>query len=214
MKRGAFIVVEGLDRVGKSSQCINLVQYLNEHGVTTVGKKFPDRTTETGIRIDRYLRKIEDMSDEEIHRLYADNRKEVNDEFFELLESGKTIVCDRYAMSGSAYTCAKGYELDWAMEYDAGIIKPDLIIYLTGDRELLVERLAATAAEALERYEQIDFLLKVNSLLEKIIVGTKIFTHKIVSARGTREEVLMRITEGLIDQLATLTEHEIESLWN
>lgn len=39
--RGALIVVEGLDRAGKSSQCQLLVDRLNEGGKETRYVKFP-----------------------------------------------------------------------------------------------------------------------------------------------------------------------------
>ena len=40
-KRGAFIVLEGLDRSGKSTQCLRLVDNLNSAGMQTKGIRFP-----------------------------------------------------------------------------------------------------------------------------------------------------------------------------
>jgi len=39
--RGAFIVFEGLDRSGKSTQVARLVESLNKSGVKAVGCRFP-----------------------------------------------------------------------------------------------------------------------------------------------------------------------------
>lgn len=47
------------------------------------------------------------MSDEEIHELFALNRREMKDEMLNILRSNTTIVCDRYAYSGVAYSAAK-----------------------------------------------------------------------------------------------------------
>lgn len=41
VKRGAFIVFEGLDRSGKSTQVARLVESLNQSGVKAVGCRFP-----------------------------------------------------------------------------------------------------------------------------------------------------------------------------
>ena len=40
-QRGAFIVFEGIDRCGKSTQCARLVQELNKKGVKAVQMRFP-----------------------------------------------------------------------------------------------------------------------------------------------------------------------------
>lgn len=47
------------------------------------------------------------MSDEEIHELFALNRKEMKEEMLKLLRQKTSIVCDRYAYSGVAYSSAK-----------------------------------------------------------------------------------------------------------
>lgn len=40
-RRGAFIVLEGLDRSGKSTQCLKLVDNLNKAGLKAKGIRFP-----------------------------------------------------------------------------------------------------------------------------------------------------------------------------
>ena len=40
-RRGAFIVLEGLDRSGKSTQCSRLVDNLNAQGIKAKGIRFP-----------------------------------------------------------------------------------------------------------------------------------------------------------------------------
>lgn len=42
-QRGLLIVVEGCDRSGKSTQCDNLVNNLQNHGVDTELVKFPGK---------------------------------------------------------------------------------------------------------------------------------------------------------------------------
>jgi dTMP kinase len=71
MARGAFIVVEGLDRAGKSTQVAGLAKALNARSI-----KFPDRTTPIGKMIDNYLAQKSDMEDRAIHLLFSANRWE------------------------------------------------------------------------------------------------------------------------------------------
>ena len=55
MKRGALIVLEGIDRTGKTTQAARLVEALQKEGKKVVAKRFPDRTTATGTVINQYL---------------------------------------------------------------------------------------------------------------------------------------------------------------
>lgn len=105
MGRGAFIVFEGVDRSGKSTQSLRLVQTLQASGVrpshikraahdlkiqkpplTLVQRvcvqanaelwRFPDRSTATGQMIDAYLQSKSDLDDAAVHLLFSANRWE------------------------------------------------------------------------------------------------------------------------------------------
>src|SRR5579862_7111052 len=88
MTRGAFIVLEGLDRSGKTTQTAKLVQRIQSLGKECKLIKFPgkslrvgfpddlDRTTTIGKMIDSYLRSAEDLDDRVIHLLFSANRWE------------------------------------------------------------------------------------------------------------------------------------------
>jgi len=75
-KRGALIVLEGLDRSGKSSQCLKLASSLASQGFSVEAWRFPDRTTAMGKMISAYLSSKEDMDDRTIHLLFSANRWE------------------------------------------------------------------------------------------------------------------------------------------
>jgi len=77
IKRGAFIVIEGLDRSGKSTQSSAILARLHEHGIPAKLIKFPDRTTPIGKMIDAYLRSQSDLDDRAIHLLFSANRWEL-----------------------------------------------------------------------------------------------------------------------------------------
>lgn len=98
MARGAFIVLEGLDRSGKSTQVAKLVDRLNQTGHKARLQKFPgaspqpspfqafpverclttapDRTTAIGKMIDAYLQSHAELDDRAIHLLFSANRWE------------------------------------------------------------------------------------------------------------------------------------------
>ena len=93
-------------------------------------RRFPNRSTPIGQMIHSYLSTAPPtdyrselnnskqlavtIDDRTIHQLFAANRSEAMPEMRHSLLSGKTLVVDRYAFSGVAYTAAKVrfYNLD------------------------------------------------------------------------------------------------------
>ena len=94
--------------------------------------RFPERSTSIGSIIDTYLKSKADLDDRAIHLLFSANRWELDAAIRAKLLAGTTVICDRYAFSGCAYSSAKpGMDLEWCKAADAGLVKPDAILYLT-----------------------------------------------------------------------------------
>lgn len=74
--RGALIVLEGLDRSGKTSQSTRLLSYLEGLGHSAELWRFPDRTTSVGQMISSYLSNESQLDDRTIHLLFSANRWE------------------------------------------------------------------------------------------------------------------------------------------
>lgn len=76
MKRGALIVLEGLDRCGKTTQCGRLVSFLEGKGLPVEAWRFPDRNTDIGRMISSYLTNNSQLDDNAVHLLFSANRWE------------------------------------------------------------------------------------------------------------------------------------------
>lgn len=74
--RGALVVLEGLDRSGKTSQCARLLSFLKGKGYNAEGWRFPDRATSVGQMISAYLANDSQLDDRTIHLLFSANRWE------------------------------------------------------------------------------------------------------------------------------------------
>ena len=156
-RRGAFIVLEGVDRCGKTTQCGLLVKKLISMSLEASLFRFPDRTTTIGQLINDYLQntKGKAVDDRAIHLLFSANRWEAADGLIQTLQNGTTVICDRYAYSGVAFSSAKNrgnkddLSIDWCKAPDAGLPAPDAVIFLDLDQAEAEKR----GGYGAERYE-------------------------------------------------------------
>ncbi|KAI9094622.1 thymidylate kinase [Phlyctochytrium arcticum] len=208
-RRGAFIVLEGIDRSGKSTQTQRIQQALKERGIPAVLQRFPDRTTPTGILISDYLSsQTATLNDQTVHLLFSANRWEATKNLKSLLEQGTSIVVDRYAYSGVAYSAAKGLDLEWCKAPDKGLINPDLVIYLQTSPSVAASR----SGYGEERYEKQDFQEKVESVYRQLGSGAKEWV--IVNAQQDIEDVhrdIWKVVEATVERVSG--QPIMENLW-
>ncbi|KAJ2945863.1 hypothetical protein O0L34_g4769 [Tuta absoluta] len=159
-KRGALIVIEGVDRTGKSTQCKALVESLKKKQIPAEYTNFPARNTEIGKLIDSYLTSKKDLPNEAIHLLFSANRWERAEEITQMLMDGTTLIVDRYCYSGVAFSAAKGLDINWCKSPDSGLPKPDKVFFLTMSLDKVMER----KGFGNERYEVMDFQKKVSEM--------------------------------------------------
>ncbi|XP_045772026.1 thymidylate kinase [Maniola jurtina] len=157
MKRGALVVIEGVDRTGKTTQCKKLVESLRSKEIPAEYTNFPNRTSEIGKVINSYLTSKKELPDEAIHLLFSANRWEKANHLIKLLESGTTVIVDRYCFSGVAFSAAKGLDVNWCKAPDAGLPKPDKVFFLN----MSLENAQKRNGFGNERYEVLDFQKKV-----------------------------------------------------
>jgi len=174
-KRGTFLLFEGVDRCGKTTQCSLLLKHLISLSVAAVALRFPDRTTNVGQLIDGYLCNSEtNVDDRAIHLLFSANRWEVAPDLAQMLADGKTVVCDRYAYSGVAFSSAKIQEdrqsegedmtIDWCKAPDVGLPAPDAVIFLDLSQDDTEKR----GGYGDERYEKRDLQIRVRQRFKEL----------------------------------------------
>ena len=147
MKQGRyqFMVIEGLDGSGKSTQIERLLAYLKHEGIKHQYLHFP-RTDEGyyGELVARFLRgdlgPLESVHPYLVALIYAGNRHDAGEMIATWLAEGITVVADRYVVSNIAFQCAKlesSHERealrDWILKFEYGyhkIPRPDVNIFL------------------------------------------------------------------------------------
>ncbi|KAF5283486.1 hypothetical protein FQR65_LT13874 [Abscondita terminalis] len=184
MTRGAFIVIEGIDRCGKTTQTMKLVESLKKKNIKAERMAFPDRSTNTGQVISSYLaNKDSKLNDQAIHLLFTANRWENVDKMKEKLNDGITLIVDRYFYSGLAFSVAKGMSMDWCLQPEIGLLKPDKVLFLRIKSEIQKER----PGFGDERYETFLMQQRVNKIYELFQKSEE--NWKVIDANGTFDEV-------------------------
>ena len=130
MNKGRLIVLEGMDKAGKGTQCKLLNEYLNKNGKKSQVLDFPDYTTALGKEIRKFLYGKNNFPLEVQHMLLSANRWEKKETILNILNTGTTIIMDRYYQSNLVYGLSNGLDLDWLANLDKGLPKEDLVIIL------------------------------------------------------------------------------------
>ncbi|TRM60851.1 thymidylate kinase-domain-containing protein [Schizophyllum amplum] len=217
LTRGAFIVIEGLDRSGKSTQAAVLKERLAGEGVQVELMKFPDRTTSIGQMIDAYLRSSIELDDHVVHLLYSANRWELATRILDLLASGTTVVCDRYAFSGIAFSASKIKTSNrvlpyaWCRAPDAGLPAPDVTLFF----DIAPSAARARGGYGEERYEREDMQGRVMQAYARL--GAEMEAERPGSwVRVDAGQSVENVTKEVWDLVSPLTrgiEGEVGKLW-
>ncbi|XP_071373667.1 thymidylate kinase isoform X1 [Centroberyx affinis] len=208
-KRGALIVLEGVDKAGKTTQCNKLVQVLQQSGRPAEMMRFPDRTTTIGQLISAYLEKKSDLEDHTVHLLFSANRWELVPLMKKKLDQGTTLVIDRYAFSGAAFTSAKpGFCLDWCMKPDVGLPKPDLVMFL----QLNPSEAALRGQFGEERYETSVFQRAVQQKFEQLMKDPSV-NWQVIDASQSVEDVHTDIKTRTLNAINTAENQPLGQLW-
>ncbi|OWA50575.1 putative Thymidylate kinase [Hypsibius exemplaris] len=199
--RGAFIVLEGLDRSGKTTQSQALVEGLRKHDVPTEFIRFPDRNPENPLSkaISDYLSSKTELDAMTAHLLFAAQRTEMRSSMEALLAAGTTLVVDRYSYSGIAYSMAKGLDKQWCSNVEAYLPKPDLVVYM----EITPDQAALRGGFGEERYETRLFQEKVYQAYQAI----KEDNWKVAAATENPAEIAKGLLESalqILDQCQAL----------
>lgn len=140
-----FIVLEGLDGAGKSTQIAKLRDMFRSNGIESEYLHFPRFDAPVyGDLIARFLRgdlgTVDGVNPYLVALLYAGDRADAAAEIRKWLADGKAVIVDRYVYSNIGYQCAKmaaGEERtklrEWILytEFEEfGIPKPDLSLFL------------------------------------------------------------------------------------
>ena len=173
MKKGKFIVFEGIDGSGKTTQARMLVEYLE-----SVGRRVVLTAEPTSLPSGRALRealsgKVK-KSECQMAVMFVDDRIAHNicegEGIRSLIDGGVDVICDRYYYSTLAYQ-GQSTDYEWVKSMNLRcpeIQHPDVCIYIDILPEQSLERIAK-GRDSVEIYENMETLTKVREQFLSVI---------------------------------------------
>ena len=153
--KGKLIVIEGVsDGIGKTTQFNLLRKRLLDENVKVESHHFPSYNTYQGKPVEEYLRgtfgRPDEISPYFVNSLYAVDRAITwNIDLKDKYERGDTILLDRYTTSSLIYQSTpiedmeeKKKFLNYVTDFEynkIGIKKPDKVIFLTADLDIITK---------------------------------------------------------------------------
>jgi len=163
-RRGLFIVLEGIDGSGKTTQARSLVRRLRGRGRKASFFREPTRGR-FGREIKRLAARAGSVTPEEELALFVkDRRDNVERNLGPALRAGRVVVLDRYYFSTMAYQGAKGIDVERIRKMNESFaIAPDLVIILDIDAPAGLARIEGRKRRD-ELFEREDYLVRVREI--------------------------------------------------
>jgi len=205
MERGKFIVLEGIDGAGTTTQSELLYRALVEKGYPAELTAEPSQGP-VGRLIRSYLRGELKFSERylgahSLALLFAGDRLEhLANQVQPWLEQGKIVISDRYLLSSLAYQSID-CELDWVITLNREAPPPDLAILLDLPTEVALKRISQRSLWP-ELFEKIEVQEKVREnylrLAREFYSDLKIM---VLNANRSVDEVFTELSKIVINFL-------------
>lgn len=204
MNKGRFIVIEGIDGAGKTTQIELLAAKLREEGRTVCVTAEPTASVSGGLLRDA-LGGVANRTACEMAALFVLDRifHNVNPNGINaMIEKGIDVICDRYYYSSLAYQGSQT-DFEWVKDMNLRcpeIRIPDLCIFLDLSPEESLKRISKGRTTT-ELYEKLDTLESVRKRFFDVFDILKDRDNiKVIDTTGCSiEEVAVKISDAVTD---------------
>lgn len=164
LREGLFIVFEGLDGAGKTTQIQRLATALQQEGYTVICLKEPtDGPWGQKIRqsVLQHGRQVDPA--DELTWFLEDRRQDVEQNIRPALAQGQIVILDRYYFSTMAYQGALGHDPDEIRQRNEAFAPPPHLLFLLEiDPSQGLRRVQQ--ARQFDEFERLDYLQQVGAI--------------------------------------------------
>lgn len=201
-EKGKFIVFEGVDGSGLSTQAGRLHAWLEQTtGHKVLLTKEPSEGP-VGVLLRQALNKrIQGLEADTMALLFAADRLDhLNHSILPALAQGYHVICDRYLLSSLAYQ-GRNFPLTWLKQINAEAIAPDLTIFIRVDPVVTLQRIAA------KRF-QVD-LFEQENILREVLSNYNLLINEL----GREEQMIIEINGNhALDEVSREILSSVQSL--
>jgi len=201
MTRGKFIVIEGLDGAGTTTQADKLTKYAREvQGIDVVLTAEPSKGPVGSMLRLALANRIAmkggaPLTSDTLALLFtADRLDHIASVVEPALAAGKMVVCDRYVMSTLAYQAKSEADLLWLFQLNARAPKPDVTVFLRVPTPVGLARISGRGERDIFETEQ--FLARVERNYETVLAEADVGPVAVVDGTAPVQTVAGAIRRG------------------
>jgi len=191
---GKFIVFEGPDGSGQTTQAALLEKYVSGLGKKVVLTKEPTLDSKAGLEIKDILNHEKETTPVELQKLFAEDRKEhLEKVIIPALKEGSVVISDRYFFSTFAFG-SLGADLEWLISINDNFLLPDATLVLVVKPETSIERIARRGIKT-TLFEKLESLRKVVENYKNL--GNRFENMIFIDGERTIDEIHKEISEKI-----------------
>jgi dTMP kinase len=191
--RGRFVVIEGLDGAGTTTQAALLAEALRERRGLSVELTKEPTNGPVGVVLRQAIEKRVTLDPVTLALAFAADRA---DHLFNpvngvvaALEAGRWVISDRYVLSSLAYNRGGATSREWVAELNRHALAPDLTVFVDVDPEVCVGRIGVRSS-AEELFHSREQLTAIDANYREVIAGGHVHGPlETVDGSGTIEAV-------------------------
>ncbi len=194
--KNLFIVFDGIDGDGKTTQALLLKEYLERKGYSVNYTSEPTNN-ESGKMISNLLRQktANRIKKEKWFELFNEDNKEHQKTIKSSLEGNNTVICDRYFYSTLAYQLE---EKEW-QNYSSQFIKPDIVFILDLPVTVAIGRIKQKYEKTKEKKSCFEKSVLLNKVRKKFLMLPNFLNHpiKIIDSNRSEKEIFKDIEKEI-----------------
>lgn len=162
---GKFIVFEGPDGSGQSTQAELLRTFLIKQGQSVILTKEPTKESQASQKISEILNNKINTDPKELQQLFTEDRREhLEKTIIPSLKNGSIVISDRYFFSTFAFG-SLSCDFDWLISINREFPVPDATFFLEASPEVCIQRI-------INRGRPVQFF-ETKEKLEKVMANYK-----------------------------------------
>ena len=199
--RGRFVVLEGLDGAGTTTQQQMLGERLGAVGVPHHVTFEPTRGP-IGELLRRAINGEVKLHDDTLGLLFAADRQEHcsgESGIATRLSRGEHVVCDRYVLSSLAYQSAGRIDVDWLVGINQHVLPVDVTVFIDTPPHVAFDRILSRGGQIEDRYQRPHELQRVFDNYRRLMRDGGAFVGELVVVDGTNtvEQVAADVWEAV-----------------